>query len=161
MNIIEKNAIYTSKELAELLNVQERVIWNLLGNGDLHGQKIGRIWRVSGKSLLNYLNQSYNAVSSHTKPQKVKKDTILKATSKAVETTSNADKGKVPELEGSAREQRRQAVQIAHEQTGGNTAAAELLNTWLTLGGPGPERGGEWTADRVRKVMATLRKQNN
>ena len=159
MTIIEKNAIYTSSELAELLNVQERVIWNLLGNGDLRGKKIGRIWRVTGKSLLRYLNQTPNAVSSHIKPQKPKKDIILKATSNAVETTSNAVIDGLPELQGTPREQRRQAVQIAYEQTGGNTAAAELLNSWRSLGGPTPERGEEWTSNRVRQSLAALRKQ--
>ena len=56
MATIEPNKIYTSEEQADLLDVQERVLWSLLKKGDLRGVKIGRVWRISGSSLLDYVS---------------------------------------------------------------------------------------------------------
>lgn len=47
--------VYTVEEVAQLLKVSIDVIYDLLRNGDLIGQKVGRAWRVEETELKRYM----------------------------------------------------------------------------------------------------------
>ena len=49
--------IYTTREIADLLKVNQETILRLLRNHKLNGYKIGKNWRISQEQLEQYLNR--------------------------------------------------------------------------------------------------------
>ncbi|MCD8154494.1 MAG: helix-turn-helix domain-containing protein [Clostridiales bacterium] len=47
--------VLTVKDVAEVLRLSRRSVMHLLHDGDLRYRKIGRIYRISKKALLDYL----------------------------------------------------------------------------------------------------------
>lgn len=56
---IEK--VYTLEELAELLHVTRRSLYNYIKGGKLKAVKIGREWRVTEKQLEDFLSTGTEA----------------------------------------------------------------------------------------------------
>jgi excisionase family DNA binding protein len=50
---IERDAWYTMKQAAELLQVTERTLARLVKSGVVRGRKVGRLWRFRGSDLLD------------------------------------------------------------------------------------------------------------
>lgn len=53
--IMEDLRLYTIKEIASLLKVTERTIYNYILSGSLHAIKIGKYWRVKHIDLERFL----------------------------------------------------------------------------------------------------------
>ena len=51
--------LYTSKQVAEMLQVHHRTVLEWLRNGKLNGIKMGRLWRIP-ESELNRIFEVYN-----------------------------------------------------------------------------------------------------
>lgn len=47
--------IYTTKEVAKILNVTVRTIYNYIDSGDLKAVKLGRYWRIKEEELIKYV----------------------------------------------------------------------------------------------------------
>ncbi len=171
MNIIEPTAIYTSSDLAKLLVVQDRVLWSLLGSGDLCGRKIGRVWRISGESLLAYVNQpdtAPKAQSSHnitqTKAQAVKKPIAPRSSLSDSEDAPNKQRQNVPSdtsqkrQSSGSKEARDKAIRDAYKACEGNARTmAEWLNKGINDGTQqAPARGSSWTTGGTRKAVSRL-----
>ena len=50
--------MYTTADLAEMLNLSEKTIRNLIESGDLEAHKFGRVYRISEEQLNNFINKS-------------------------------------------------------------------------------------------------------
>ena len=48
--------VYTPKEVAEILQVSEQTITEMLRQGTLKGVKAGKLWRVPDRHLQRFLN---------------------------------------------------------------------------------------------------------
>ena len=48
--------LYSVKHAAELLDVSENTVWNLLYRGELTGVKVGRSRRIRAEELQRYLD---------------------------------------------------------------------------------------------------------
>ena len=44
-------------EVCERLNISRNTAYSLLKRGDLEGVKVGRMWRIPDKSIVNYIMQ--------------------------------------------------------------------------------------------------------
>lgn len=53
---MEDLKIYTKKEVADILGVSERTVWNYIKAGRLKAVKIGGKWKVSDENLKKFVN---------------------------------------------------------------------------------------------------------
>ena len=47
--------LMTIKEVCDRLQISRNTAYSLLKKGDLEGVKVGRMWRIPDKSILNYI----------------------------------------------------------------------------------------------------------
>lgn len=52
----ELNDILTVEDLMELLNVGKNTAYSLLESGEVKAFRIGRMWKISRKSVYEYIN---------------------------------------------------------------------------------------------------------
>ena len=50
--------LMTVTEVCERLQISRNMAYSLLKGGDLEGVKVGRMWRVPDRSILNYIMSS-------------------------------------------------------------------------------------------------------
>lgn len=48
--------VYTTQEVADILSVTQRTIYNYIASGQLKAAKIGKYWRVTEEQLQNFLD---------------------------------------------------------------------------------------------------------
>jgi excisionase family DNA binding protein len=53
---IQDRLLYTVRHAAELLDVSENTVWNLLQRGELHGVKVGRSRKITAAELKRYVS---------------------------------------------------------------------------------------------------------
>ena len=46
------------KQMQEILHVGKNLLLNQLNNGEIPAFRIGRLWRISKKDLINYINRT-------------------------------------------------------------------------------------------------------
>ncbi|MCD8015655.1 MAG: helix-turn-helix domain-containing protein [Lachnospiraceae bacterium] len=46
------------EDVCEMLNIGKNKAYSLLTKGELHGFKIGRIWKISKKSVIEYIEHN-------------------------------------------------------------------------------------------------------
>ncbi|MCC8046802.1 MAG: helix-turn-helix domain-containing protein [Clostridiales bacterium] len=46
------------EDVCEMLNIGKNKAYSLLMKGELHGFKIGRIWKISKKSIIEYIEHN-------------------------------------------------------------------------------------------------------
>lgn len=187
MKHIDHAAIYRSSEIAEIFGLAERHLWPLLKSGELPGRKIGKHWFCVGSDILDFVSRGNQAGIAHTgnveQPADKAHDSdsqhnqlaqspgtvpTVTPTASAADKAQSLDKTVKLEVTGKAqssdsqltpRQQRRKAVVDTYAQTGDYQTTAELLNQRIANGGPKPERGEEWTTDRVRQTIQRIRKK--
>ena len=54
---------YTPEEVAEILKVTRRTIYNYIKSGDLKAVKMGKYWRVSEANLQDFIEHGTNKKS--------------------------------------------------------------------------------------------------
>ncbi|MCB1809842.1 MAG: helix-turn-helix domain-containing protein [Candidatus Competibacteraceae bacterium] len=187
MKRIERTGIYPSSEIAELFGLAERHLWPHLNSGVLPGRKVGRHWYCTGQDILDFVSSGNQAGITHTgsaeqptvnaqlsdsHPRHSEQTpgalpTVIPTapaevtahTSDKTVQTIVADKAQLSDSQLTPRQQRRKAVMDAFVEAGNDKhVAAELLNQRIAEGGPKPERGEEWTADRVRQTISRLQR---
>ncbi len=57
--------IYTLDELAELLKVTKRTLYNYVRSGKLEAVKVGREWRVTEEQLKDFLQSKSTSSNNH------------------------------------------------------------------------------------------------
>lgn len=55
MSAIQDRLLYSVRHAAELLDVSESTVWNLLQQGELEGVKVGRSRKISRIELERYI----------------------------------------------------------------------------------------------------------
>lgn len=54
---MEDKKVYSIEEVAEILQVTRRTVYNYLKTGALKGAKIGKYWRITNKALDEFLEE--------------------------------------------------------------------------------------------------------
>ncbi len=54
--ILEKIVLYSLEEIAEVLKVTQRTLYNYIKGGQLKAVKIGKHWRVRHEHLMDFIN---------------------------------------------------------------------------------------------------------
>jgi excisionase family DNA binding protein len=53
------NEILTLDEMCEILNIGKNTAYRLLNSKEINAFKIGHVWKITKKSLENYINHCY------------------------------------------------------------------------------------------------------
>jgi len=57
--------VYTLNEVAEILQLTRRTLYNYIKDGKLKAVKIGKYWRVPEETLQQFINTGTEGASSH------------------------------------------------------------------------------------------------
>lgn len=66
--------VYTLDEVAEIMKVTKRTLYNYIKAGTLHAVKVGKYWRVSEESLQDFISNGSPVVDSNKRPENQSKD---------------------------------------------------------------------------------------
>lgn len=66
---MDKDRVYTVKELSEMLKLREPQVRNLLNRGVIKGFKIGRYWRVAKEEIDRLMSGVQNWTDWHEKEE--------------------------------------------------------------------------------------------
>lgn len=53
---MEKAVLYTVMEIADILKVSRRTVYNYISDGNLKAIKIGKMWRIKKSDFEDFLN---------------------------------------------------------------------------------------------------------
>lgn len=67
--------VYTLDEVAEILKVSRRTLYNYIKAGTLHAVKMGKYWRVSEESLQAFVSNGTPIVDANKRPENQHKPT--------------------------------------------------------------------------------------
>ena len=67
-------AFYSVEEVAEILGVTRRSVYNYLTSGQLRASRPGKYWLISVAALEEFLTASDNQTGSHARNTKTTKD---------------------------------------------------------------------------------------
>jgi excisionase family DNA binding protein len=65
--------VYTLDEVAEILKVTKRTLYNYIKAGTLHAVKMGKYWRVSEENLQNFISNGTPVVDANKRPENQQK----------------------------------------------------------------------------------------
>ena len=57
--------VYTTEEVAEILQVTKRTVYNYIKAGTLKAVKIGKYWRISAENLEEFISTGSPAVNTN------------------------------------------------------------------------------------------------
>ena len=57
--------VYTTEEVAEILHVTKRTVYNYIKAGTLKAVKIGKYWRISAENLEEFISTGSPAVNTN------------------------------------------------------------------------------------------------
>ena len=57
--------VYTTEEVAEILQVTKRTVYNYIKTGALKAVKIGKYWRISAENLEEFISTGSPAVNAN------------------------------------------------------------------------------------------------
>jgi excisionase family DNA binding protein len=64
----EIKRVYTLDEVAEIMQVTKRTLYNYIKAGTLHAVKMGKYWRVSEESLQDFITNGTPVVDANKRP---------------------------------------------------------------------------------------------
>ena len=64
--------VYTLDEVADILKVTKRTLYNYIKAGTLHAVKMGKYWRVSEETLKDFISNGTPAANTSKQPKAVK-----------------------------------------------------------------------------------------
>ena len=67
--------VYTLDEVADIMKVTKRTLYNYIKAGTLHAVKMGKYWRVSEESLQAFISNGTPIVDANKRPKKQNKAT--------------------------------------------------------------------------------------
>lgn len=65
----EIKRVYTLDEVAEIMQVTKRTLYNYIKAGTLHAVKMGKYWRVSEESLQDFISTGTPVVDANKRPE--------------------------------------------------------------------------------------------
>jgi len=67
--------VYTLDEVADIMKVTKRTLYNYIKAGTLHAVKMGKYWRVSEESLQAFVSNGTHIVDANKRPENQHKAT--------------------------------------------------------------------------------------
>ena len=67
--------VYTLDEVADIMTVTKRTLYNYITAGTLHAVKMGKYWRVSEESLQAFISNGTPIVDANKRPENQNKAT--------------------------------------------------------------------------------------
>ena len=67
--------VYTLDEVADIMKVTKRTLYNYIKAGTLHAVKMGKYWRVSEESLQAFISNGPPIVDANKRPENQNKAT--------------------------------------------------------------------------------------
>ena len=67
--------VYTLDEVADIMKVTKRTLYNYIKAGTLHAVKMGKYWRVSEESLQAFISNGTPTVDANKRPENQHKAT--------------------------------------------------------------------------------------
>lgn len=61
--------VYTLDEVADIMTVTKRTLYNYIKAGTLHAVKMGKYWRVSEESLQAFISNGTPVVDANKRPE--------------------------------------------------------------------------------------------
>lgn len=61
--------VYTLDEVADIMKVTKRTLYNYIKAGTLHAVKMGKYWRVSEDSLQAFISNGIPVVDANKRPE--------------------------------------------------------------------------------------------
>jgi excisionase family DNA binding protein len=61
--------VYTLDEVADIMQVTKRTLYNYIKAGTLHAVKMGKYWRVSEESLQDFISNGTPVVDANKRPE--------------------------------------------------------------------------------------------
>lgn len=61
--------VYTLDEVADIMKVAKRTLYNYIKAGTLHAVKMGKYWRVSEESLQAFISNGTPVVDANKRPE--------------------------------------------------------------------------------------------
>lgn len=61
--------VYTLDEVADIMKVTKRALYNYIKAGTLHAVKMGKYWRVSEESLRAFISNGTPIVDANKRPE--------------------------------------------------------------------------------------------
>ena len=61
--------VYTLDEVADIMKVTKRTLYNYIKAGALHAVKMGKYWRVSEESLQDFISNGTPVVDANKRPE--------------------------------------------------------------------------------------------
>jgi excisionase family DNA binding protein len=55
--VVDMDSVYTLSEASKLLKVNEKTLRRILTSGGIYAKKVGRQWRIPGKTLIAYVQE--------------------------------------------------------------------------------------------------------
>lgn len=65
----EIKRVYTLDEVADIMQVTKRTLYNYIKAGTLHAVKMGKYWRVSEESLQDFISNGTPVVDANKRPE--------------------------------------------------------------------------------------------
>ena len=151
---IEPNRIYTLDEVAAVFMLHARYLKPYLDSGSIVAAKVGKRVFISGQSILAFVNTHSMAESPEQQPTDSQPAVVQQQAQPEPEPQqpTNSQPAGVQQLSDA---ERLAAVVAAAEPGLSHRAIAAKLNG----GGVPTKRGGIWTADSVRRALATASKK--
>ena len=67
--------VYTLDEVADIMKITKRTLYNYIKAGTLHAVKMGKYWRVSEESLQVFISNGTPIVDANKRPENQRKAT--------------------------------------------------------------------------------------
>lgn len=67
--------VYTLDEVADIMKVTKRTLYNYIKEGTLHAVKMGKYWRVSEESLQSFISNGTHIADANRRPENQHKAT--------------------------------------------------------------------------------------
>lgn len=67
--------VYTLDEVADIMKITKRTLYNYIKAGTLHAVKMGKYWRVSEESLQAFISNGTPIVDANKRPENQHKTT--------------------------------------------------------------------------------------
>lgn len=67
--------VYTLNEVADIVKITKRTLYNYIKAGTLHAVKIGKYWRVSEESLQAFISNGTTIIDANKRPESQQRTT--------------------------------------------------------------------------------------
>lgn len=71
---MEELKLYTSKEVAEMLGITARTVWDYIKAGKIKARKVGRAWKITADNIKDFMDEGQEKTLAVTEIREVQAD---------------------------------------------------------------------------------------